>query len=43
MNTDSFIICNKNEDIAVDVEKKIDLWSYEVDRQLFTGKNKTVI
>ena len=47
MDTDSFIINIKTEDfyedIAKDVEKKIDTSNYEVNRPLSTGKNKKVI
>ena len=47
MDTDSFIINNKNkdfyEDIADDVEKRSDTSNYEVNRSLLTGKNKKVI
>ena len=47
MGTDSFIMHIKTEDfyedIANDVEKKIDTSIYEVNRPLPTGKNKKVI
>ena len=47
MDTDSFIMYIKiedfYEDIANDVEKKIDTSNYEFDRPLPTGKNKKVI
>ena len=47
MDTDSFIIHIKTkdfyEDIANDVEKRFDTSNYEVDRPLYTGKNKKVI
>ena len=44
MDTDSLIPLTKTkdfyEDIADDVEKKLDMSNYEVDRPLPTGKNK---
>ena len=47
MDTDSFIIHIKTEDfykdIANDVEKRIDISNYEVNRPLLAGKNKKVI
>ena len=43
MDTDSFIMNIKTEDISNDVEKKFDTSNYEVDRPLPTGKNKKVI
>ena len=47
MDTDSFIMNIKTEDIykdvANDVEKRFDTSNYEVDRPLPTGKNKKVI
>ena len=47
MDTDSFIMNIKREDfykdIANDVEKRFDTSNYEVDRPLFTGKNKKEI
>ena len=47
MNTDSFIMNIKTEnvykDISNDVEKRFDTSNYEVDRPLSTGKNKKVI
>ena len=47
MDTDSFIINVKTEDvyedIANDVEKKFDTSNHEVNRPLPTGKNKKVI
>ena len=47
MDTDSFIINIKTEDIykdiADDVEKRFDTSNYEVNRPLPTGKNKKVI
>ena len=46
MDTDSFIIYIKTEDvyedIADDVEKRFDTSNYEVNRPLPTGKNKKV-
>ena len=47
MDTDSFIIHIKTEDvyedIADDVEKRLDTSNYEVNRPLPAGKNKKVI
>ena len=47
MDTDSFIIQIKTEDIyediADDVEKRFDTSNYEIDRPLPIGKNKKVI
>ena len=47
MDTGSFIIYNKTEnnfeDITNEVEKRFDTSDYEVDRPLFTGKNKKMI
>ena len=47
MDTDSFIMRIKTEDfyedIADDVEKKIDTSNYDVNRPLPTGENKKVI
>ena len=47
MDTDSLIPLTKTkdfyEDIADDVEKKLDMSNYEVDRPLPTGKNKKEI
>ena len=47
MDTDSFIINIKTEDvykdIVNDVEKRFDTSNYEVNRPLSTGKNKKVI
>ena len=47
MNTDSFIIYIKTddvyEDIADDVKKIFDISNYEVNRPLPNGKNKNVI
>ena len=47
VDTDSFIINVKTEDvyedIAKDVEKRFDTSNYEVNRSLPTGKNKKVI
>lgn len=47
MDTDSFIDYIKTEDIyiniAKDFETKFDILNYEIDKQLPTGKNKTVI
>ena len=47
MDTDSFIINVKTEDvyedIANDVEKRFDTSNYEVNRPLPKGKNKKVI
>ena len=47
MDTDSFIIHIKTEDIyediADDVEKRFDTSNYEIDRPLPIGKNKKVI
>ena len=47
MDTDSFIINFKTEDvyedIAHDVEKRLDTSNYEVNRPLPTKKNKNVI
>ena len=47
MDTDSFIIHNKNEDfykdIADDIKKRFDTLNYEVNRPLPTGKNKKLI
>ena len=47
MDTDSFIINIKTrdfyEDIAKDVEKKIDISNYEAKRPMPKGKNKKVI
>ena len=47
METDSFIIHIKTEDvyedIVDDIEKRFDTLNYEVDRPLPTGKNKKVI
>ena len=44
MNTDSFIVCIKTDniykDIAGDVETRFDTLTYELDRQLSKGKNK---
>ena len=47
MNTDSFIIFLKAEDIYVDiakdVETRFDISNYELDKSLAKGENKTVI
>ena len=47
MDTDSFIMHIKTEDfykdIANDVEKRFDTSNYEVNRPLYTGKNKKLI
>ena len=47
MDTESFIVCIKSdniyEDIAKDVETRFDTSNYELDRLLFKGKNKKVI
>ena len=47
MNTDSFIVCIKTDniykDIAGDVETRFDTLNYKLDRQLSKGKNKKVI
>ena len=47
MDTDSFIIYIRTEDvyedIADDVEKRVDTSNYEVNRLLSAGKNKKVI
>ena len=43
MDTDSFIMHIKTEDIADDVEKRFDISNYDVNRPLPTGKNKKVI
>ena len=47
MDTDSFIVHGKTEDIhkdiAEDVETRSDTSNYEIDRPLPTGKNKNVI
>ena len=47
MDTDSFVMNIKtedfNEDIANDVQKRLDTSNYEVDKPLSTGKNKKVI
>ena len=47
MDTDSFILYVKTEDvyedIADDVEKRFDTWNYEFNRLCSTGKNKKVI
>ena len=47
MDTDSFVIQIKTEDIyediADDVEKRFDTSNYEIDRPLPIGKNKKVI
>ena len=47
MNTDSFIIFLKAEDIYVDIAKEVetrfDISNYELDRSLAKGENKTVI
>ena len=46
LNTDSFIINIKTEDvykdIADDIEKRFDTSKYEVDRPLTIGKNKKI-
>ena len=43
MDTDSFIMHIKTEDIANDVEKIFDTSNYEINRPLTTGENKKVI
>ena len=43
MDTDSFIMNIKTEDIANDVEERFDNSNYECDRPLPTGKNKKLI
>ena len=47
MDTDSFIVHVKTDDIykdiAEDVEKRFDTWNFEKDRLLPKGKNKKVI
>ena len=48
LDTESFIIINIKtedfyEDIANDVEKRLDTSNYEINRSLPTGKNKKVI
>ena len=47
MDTDSFIVYIKTEDIyediADDVEERFDTSSYEINRPLATGKNKKLI
>ena len=43
MDTDSFVMHIKTNDIASDVENRFDTSNYEVNRPLPTGKNKKVI
>ena len=47
MDTESFIIHSKTEDvyedIANDVEKRYDTSNYAIERPLTTGKNRNVI
>ena len=47
MNTDSFIVYIKADDIYIDiagdVETKFDTWNYELDKPLPKGKNKKLI
>ena len=47
MDTDSFIVYIKADDIYIDitgdVETKFDTWNYELDKPLPKGKNKKLI
>ena len=47
MDTDSFIVHIKADDIYIDiaghVETKFDTWNYELDKPLPKGKNKKLI
>ena len=43
VDTDSFIMHIKTEDIADDVEKRVDTSNYEVNKPLLKEKNKKVI
>ena len=43
MDTDSFIVYIKTDDIYKDIETRFDTSNYELDRLLPKGKNKKVI
>ena len=43
MDTDSFIVYIKTDDIYKDIETRFDNSNYELDRLLPKGKNKKVI
>ena len=40
MNTDSFIVYSKTDDIYKDIAEDVDTSNYELDRPLPKGKNK---
>ena len=47
MDTDSFVVYIKADDIYIDIagdiETKFDAWNYELDKPLPKGKNKKLI